>query len=259
MRVSDFGRILFAVSFAVLGGLLAGVQGFADVWPTVPKWAPAREALAMLSGVVLLIGGVGLLVPRIARVGALVLAGFLVLELLVLKLPHVVAHPLLMGVYEDGGESLACLGGAWVIFAMLPHAGGRFENVRIGQILFGLALVPFGLAHFVYLDQTAPLIPSWLPFPVTLSYLTGAAHIAAGLGILFGVLPWLAATLEAVMVSLFTLLVWVPAIVRAPSPLPNWSELCVSAAISGAAWVIAGSLTTRARVARDRGSSAGPA
>jgi uncharacterized membrane protein len=259
MRVAGLGKILFAVSLAVLGGLLAGAHGFADVWPTVPKWAPARDALAMLSGVVLLAGGLALLVPRVARIGALVLAAFFVVEMLVLKLPHVVGHPLLMGVYEDGGESLACLGGAWVIFVTLPHAGGRLANMHIGQILFGLALVPFGLAHFVYLDQTAPLIPHWLPFPVTLSYLTGAGHIAAGLGILSGVLPWLAATLEAAMVSLFTLLIWVPAIIAAPKLLPNWSELCISAAISGAAWAVAGSLTTPARDARSRDSSAGPA
>ena len=259
MRITALGRILFAMSLAVLGALLAGAHGFGDVWPTVPKWVPARDAWVTLSGLVLSIGGVGLLLPRTARIGALVLAAFFIVELLVLKLPHVVAHPLLAAVYEDGGETLACLGGAWAIFAMLPGGGRWFESVRGGQVLFGLALVPFGLAHFFYLDQTAPLIPHWLPFPVTLSYLTGGAHIAAGLGILAGVLPGLAATLEAAMVSLFTLLIWVPAVVRAPSQLPNWSELCVSAAISGAAWVVAGSLTTPARDARDRDNSADPA
>jgi uncharacterized membrane protein len=235
--MKDLGRILFAISFAILGGLLIGAHGFGDVWPTVPKWMPARAALTMLSGLVLVASSIALLVPRTARAGAMVLAGFLVVEILVLKLPHVVAHPLVVGVYEDGAESLACLGGAWTIIAMLY--GGTPAQRRPGQIAFALALLPFGLAHFVYLELTAPLIPSWLPFHVVLAYLTGAANIAAGLGILLGVRPWLAATLEAVMVSLFTLLVWVPIVAGAPTKLSNWSEICLSAAISGAAWAVA--------------------
>ena len=237
MRPADLGRILFATSFAALGGLLLAAHGFGDVWPTIPKWMPARDVLTMLSGIVLLVGGIGALVPRGAPVSAMVLAGFMSFELLVLKLPHIVAHPLLMGVYEDGAETLACLGGAWTIIAML-HDAAPVQR-RPGRIAFGLALIPFGLAHFIYLDLTAPLIPAWLPFHVALAYGTGAAYVAAGLAILSGVQARLAATLTAVMVSLFTLIIWVPAIVSAPGKLGNWSELLISAAITGAAWAVA--------------------
>ena len=256
MRIGDIGRILFGVSFAALGGLLLCAHGFGDIWPTIPKWMPARDVLTMFSGVVLLLGGIGALVPRTAPVGAMVLAGFFVFELALLKLPHVVAHPLLMGVYEDGAESLACLGGAWTIIAML-YAGTRAQR-RPGQIAFALALIPFGLAHFIYLELTAPLIPHWMLFPVALAYLTGAAYVAAGLAILARVLAPLAATLTAAMVSLFTLIIWVPAIVTAPKVLGNWSEFWISTAITGAAWAVAASFTTPARGAPDRDNSADP-
>ncbi|HWD27553.1 MAG TPA: hypothetical protein VG387_10335 [Rhizomicrobium sp.] len=255
MRTIDIGRILFALSLAVLGGLLVGVHGFGDVWPTVPKGFVWHDPIVMLTGIVLLTGGAALVAPRTARIGAMVLAGFFAFELAVLKLPHVVAHPMLMAVYEDGGETVACLGGALTILAML-RAGAW---LRVGQLSFGLALIPFGLAHFIYLDQTAPLIPAWLPFHATLAYLTGAAYIAAGLSILAKVLAPLAATLTAAMVSLFTLIIWVPAIVTGPKLLGNWSELCVSTAISGAAWAVAASFTTPARGAPNPGNSAGPA
>jgi hypothetical protein len=59
---------------------------------------------------------------------------------------------------------------------------------------------------------------------VPLTYATVAAHIAAGLGILFRVLPFLAATLETVMVSLFTLLIWVQAVLGTPKAF-DWTEL----------------------------------
>jgi uncharacterized membrane protein len=160
----------------------------------------------------------------------------------------VVAHPLVEVTWQSLGESVVFVAGAWTIYSLLARKGGgraEFGNVRLGQILFALALLPFGLSHFFYLDLTAPLIPSWLPFHVLLAYFTGAAYIAAGIAILFRVLPRLAATLTAVMVSLFTVLVWVPMVIAAPANLGNWSEIWVSAAITGAAWAVAGSFSVR--------------
>lgn len=161
-----------------------------------------------------------------------------------LQTPHVIAHPLVEGVWEETGESVICIAGAWTIFSLLTRNAGalaKYGNVRAGQIVFALALPAIGLSHFFYLDETAPLIPSWLPFHVALAYFTGAAWIAAGLAILSGVLARPAAILTAIMTSLFTLLVWVPMVIAAPASRGNWSEICVSAAISGAAWAVAGS------------------
>ena len=47
------------------------------------------------------------------------------------------------------------------------------------------------------------------------------------------------------MVSLFTLIVWMPAMFAAPMSRANWSEIVTSAAISGAAWAVAGSFGER--------------
>jgi uncharacterized membrane protein len=130
-------------------------------------------------------------------------------------------------------EVVALLAGAWALCASNVRA------MRFAQLVFGFALIPFGLAHFIYLNMTAPLIPAWIPLHTPLSYFTGAAQIAAGLAILVNVLPWLAATLEAVMLSAFTVLVWIPLIFATPHSQNVWSELSLSWAISGAAWVVA--------------------
>lgn len=78
-----------------------------------------------------------------------------------------------------------------------------------------------------------------MPFRAFLTYFTGFAHIAAGLAIATGFVPRLAATLEAVMESLFTLIVWGTAIVTAPVTLMNWVSFFASTALSAAAWVLA--------------------
>jgi len=240
----EIGRGLFAVSFAVLGALLIGFHNFAKVWPplALPRgsW---HGLLAILCGAILLVNGLALCLPRTARLSALILAGFLLLRML-LEVPRIVAHPLTEANWYAVSESLVFAAGAWTIFSTAPGGGflAKFGSARFGQWLFALALPAIGLSHFFYLGQTTPLIPRWLPHHVALAYFTGAAHIAAGVGILSGVAKRLAATLEAVMVSLFTVLVWVPMVAAAPGKLFDWSELCVSAAITGAAWAVAGSL-----------------
>jgi uncharacterized membrane protein YphA (DoxX/SURF4 family) len=92
------------------------------------------------------------------------------------------------------------------------------------------------------------MVPNWLPGRLGFAYLTGVGHIAAGIGIIIGVLPRLAATLEALMMSLFGLLVWVPSFFANPRPAwatppqNQWSELVVNLVLAAAAWVVASSL-----------------
>jgi uncharacterized membrane protein len=248
MRITGTGQILLALSFIMLGALSLGLPDFAREWPMVPKAIIWHDTFASLFAAMLLASGMALLVSRTARPASLVLAGLLLLRVLLLQTPQVVAHPLVEGTWYDLSENLTLVAGAWTIFSMMPHEAGAFANfgnVRLGQILFALALPAIGLSHMFYVGLTAPLIPSWLPFHVPLAYLTGVAHIAAGAGILFGFLPLLAATLEAVMVSLFTLLVWVPMVIAAPANRFDWSEICVSTAIAGSAWAVAESFRGR--------------
>ena len=55
-------------------------------------------------------------------------------------------------------------------------------------------------------------------------YLTGAGHVAAGLAILFGVLPRLAAVLEAAQITAFVILAHIPAVFGAPRDRVQWGD-----------------------------------
>jgi uncharacterized membrane protein YphA (DoxX/SURF4 family) len=91
----------------------------------------------------------------------------------------------------------------------------------------------------VYVKETAELVPAWLPYRVGWAYLTGAGQIACGLGVLFSVLPRVAAWSEAGMLTLFTLLVWGPAVLSAPRTRLPWTAFFISWSIASAAWVVA--------------------
>ncbi|HET9388248.1 MAG TPA: hypothetical protein VFO44_01240 [Steroidobacteraceae bacterium] len=137
------------------------------------------------------------------------------------------------------GEDLSLATGGWIIYYAIT--GADESSRRLVRASFGLSLLPIGLSHFVYLHGAAQLIPAWFPLRVPLTALTGAAHIAAGLAILFNIVPRLAATLEALMESLFTLICWVTAVVANPTDRQNWVNVFISATLSAAAWAVADS------------------
>jgi uncharacterized membrane protein len=246
VRVIGMGHFLLAVGFAGLGILSLLSGDFALNWQPVPLWVPWRSQLAYFSGVVLLACGVGLLLKRSAWLSALTLTIDVLIWLLVLQIPRVAAHPSSESTWLGFSENLVLVAGGWTLLISLGASDDRSTNpvvsedsVRVARFLFAASLPLIGLSHFVYSQLTAAMVPTWLPNRVALAYLTGVAHMAAGVGLLLGVLPRLASTLEATMLSLFTLLVWVPRVVAAPASRAEWTAMLVSAALTGAAWVVA--------------------
>ena len=244
MLLSKLDRVFFALGLIGLGILSFVYADFALQWQPVPAWIPGRTYLAYASGAVMIALGVGLL----SRPRSIVSSVLLVYALwwVLLKLPPVLMAPQLEYNWLGLGEIAVIFAAALVIFAKDPARGASSKlkfatgdnGVRIARIVFGLALIPIGLSHFVYAKETIGFIPTWIPFPRGWAYLTGAGHIAAGLGVLVGVVPRLAATLEAAMIGVFTALVWLPLVVQTPNQL-NWTGFFISWTIGAAAWVVA--------------------
>ncbi len=249
MRHVGIGRVLLAVGLMGLG-ILALVYGdFALPWQPVPSWVPWRGVLANLSGLLELALGVGLLWGPAVALASRVLFVYLAIWLVVLKVPHIVMAPTVELNWNGAAEIAVVFAGAWVLVARLGDGwGGKKLSGSTGdrgvcnaRLLFAIALPAIGLSHFVYHAPTAAMVPAWLPARGALAYLTGAGHIAAGFGVAFAIYPRLAATLEAAMISVFTLLVWVPGVVADPTSRLQWTALIISWTIGAGAWVVADS------------------
>jgi uncharacterized membrane protein len=250
-RIKPSTRALFASGLIGVGLVGLRFGDFASVSQEFPAWVPARTAIVYMAAALMLLGGIGLLFERTAAWSARVLVVYLALWVLLLNVPIVLKSPLVEVNWQGLAEIAVLLAGGWVLFATLAaqedgstsNVAAGTRGVRLAQLLFGLALPPLGLAHFVYLNLTAPLVPAWLPYHTGWAYLTGAAQIAAGFAVLLSIRPRLAATLEAAMLTAFTILVWIPAIVAAPGVQGLWSEFTISWAISAGAWVVAESIS----------------
>jgi uncharacterized membrane protein len=247
IRIASVSHAAFAATMIGFGiqGLVK--RNFGPIWEPVPESLPGRSILIYLCALVLLACGVGLLWRRSSAAAARVLLAFLLLWLLLLRLP-LMAISFTVNTWYSVCQTAVIVAAAWVLYVWFATDGDkkRFgfatgENgLRIARALYGVALIPFGLAHFLYLQATAPLVPAWLHAPVAWSYFTGATFIAAGIAVLIGVYARLAAALSTLQIGLFTLVVWVP-IVLSGANASQWTEFVVSWALTAGGWVVADS------------------
>lgn len=238
------GRIGFAVAMCALGVLGAYYGDFALQWQPVPHSLPGYTLAAYTSAALLILGGLGVLVRARAPLAALLLMGCLGVFWLLPQALRLPAAPGSLGTWLGFCEVLGVVSGACLLWS----AGTQVRVQRTARVVFGLCCLVYGASHFVYAGYTAAMIPSWLPQRLGLAYVTGTGHILVGLALVFNQMPRLAALLEAVMMSLFVILLHVPSLWA--SPAPEWAPtfrteitpLFWATALAASAWLVYESL-----------------
>ena len=109
----------------------------------------------------------------------------------------------------------------------------------LGRIFIAIALVVFGVQHFMYGAFVAGLVPAWMPGRLFWAYFVGAAFFAAAAGILYQRSARPAATLLGVMFLLFVVLLHIPRIAAHSSDGNEWTSGFVALAMCGGAWIVA--------------------
>ncbi|MGH7650665.1 MAG: hypothetical protein ACREMS_02365 [Gemmatimonadaceae bacterium] len=272
IRSTSLSQVVFAVTMIGLGLLGLVTRDFTPLWVGVPQSIPGREPLAWLCALIALISGAGLLWNRTALVASRVLFGFFVIWLLFVRVPYIFIASTATDTWWACGQTAVMIAASWILYIELTRerevgppdfASEMGHRIAIGEMgqriataLYGLGLIPFGIAHFTYLARTVSMVPGWLPWHLAWAYFTGSAFIAAGVALVIGICARLAAMLSAWQLGLFTLLVWGPVLLAGHPTASDWSETIVSWVLTSAAWVVASSyrgvlwLTVRKRSAK---------
>ena len=237
MPLSRAGITVFAVPLVGLGVLGLLHHDFALVWQPVPGWVPRRELIADACGVVSLVSGLGLLWRRTMAAASAVAFVYLLLWLVLLRVPAIFSAPREVS-WSGCGENAIALAGALALFAELGSPGAA-RGVSVARLMLGVALIPCGLAHLSYFKDTADFIPSWIPGHGGWVIATALGFFAAAAGILFSVFARLAAAMVTGMMAAFTLLIWLPGAVTAARDRVEWTGLFVSWLLTAGAWVVA--------------------
>ena len=135
-------------------GLVNGT--FGPGWEPVPASMPVSQMFAYFSDLVYIGCGVGLLLRPTAAFAGRVLFVCLLLWLLLLRLPWLAIDPQ-VGTWWPASSTSVILGAAWTIYASLATEWDRNRvgfivggtGIRIAQTLFGIGLIPLGIAHFI--------------------------------------------------------------------------------------------------------------
>lgn len=233
-KVRQVATIAAGVVLIYLGILNIAYRDSLLNWQPTPDGAPWKVPFAFVSALILIVGGIGILLPQWRAKGAMLAAGWVAVWAVLLHLPHVVTdHD--MGAFLGLAEASANAIG-------LATLTGCFDAARrplLLRLAFGLCLVIFGASHFVYAGFTAQMVPAWLPDRLGLAYLTGAIHALTGACLLAGIRVRLAATIEALMMSSFVLLVHIPGVAAAPRDRMQLTMLGMAGLLTAGAWLVA--------------------
>ncbi|MGA9304014.1 MAG: hypothetical protein WBW31_01295 [Candidatus Sulfotelmatobacter sp.] len=250
---------------AIFLGLLGLVSGdFATAWQNVGPNVPLRVPLAYLTAVIELAGGIALLWPRTARIGALTLT----IVYSVFTLIWVPKAFVNLGDYGSIGnvfEEFSLVAAGLVLCAIFSPAGSYLARRRhFFVLLFGICPISFGIVHIVDMPGLLGMIPGWLPpARVFWAYTTTLGFFGAAVAILTGIMAPFAARLLTAEIVIFELLVWIPKLSAEPRNHFNWAGNAICIALAGASWTVSDSISAAAKTklipAESRGEVSIPA
>jgi uncharacterized membrane protein len=239
------GWRVYGVGVMALGMASLAFREF-DPGQRVPENFAARIALAYAVGAFMVVAAAAVEWRRTAAWGAAALAAYFALFVVILMNGRFLLTDYAVFVtYENIAMQLSIAAGGLIIYATTARIDAALAArlTRLGQLTFGACALVFGGAHFVYMSNTASMVPKWLPPTQEFwGYATGVCFVAAGVAILTGVRARLAAILVTAMIASFGLLANGPILLADHSTHWNWSESALNLAVCGAAWVVADSM-----------------
>jgi len=256
------GVYLLAAASIAAGAINLAWGDFATDWQPIQAFGDhiaGRALLADLAAAWLVVAGAAAFAPRTRRAGAAGLAvAYGVFALFWLPRLYYVPRffgfdlPRTIGVLDGLGQQLILVAAAVIAYVGPCGSRGAREPAAatVARVTFGLCAVVFGVAHFTSISGVAPLVPHWIPFGGAFwAAATGIAFILSGAAIVTTRFGAPAARSLAVMLAIFSAVVWVPQLFEFPHDQAAWGGNAYNLAAVAAAWIVADRLALRGFVA----------
>lgn len=250
-------RAFYGVAIVVYGFQQLYYGDFRNV--QLPPWQyyiPALKILAYAAGVGLIIVGLAIIFEKKAKQASLILGGIFLLLCCFVHVPYeLISEPnktYHLGVWGNALKELALCGGAFIVAGSFDatQLDGQQKNFIIkflekiipyGRIFFCITITSFGIAHFMYLNSIAAMVPASIPDHTFWAYFAGVALIGSGVFIILDIRKRTIAALLGTMIFCWFILLHIPSVI-ANSATDTRNEVASAfdaLAFSGTAFLIA--------------------
>jgi hypothetical protein len=247
--LASVGRAIFALAIIALGAenIVCAHGSFASLGPgshsmPVLPFLPSIPRLVILFGVLWVACGVGLLTRRWLSASVYALGVTYIFWTLAHVLPKYIALPGDMGLRTVVFEPLALASIALLLPGPAATPGWLSLTCRI---VVAVAMIVFGVDHFLALAGIGSLIPGWIPWHVFWIALFGVVFIASGIGIGLGILERWSWFGLGLMFAIWVITLHIPRtlgfynIPGAITDPDEWSSLFIAIGLWGGPWAMA--------------------
>jgi uncharacterized membrane protein len=224
-KIVALSNLCFAVPLAVFGALhLFGPQ---FVLAIVPRYMPWRLFWVYFIGGALIAASLSIATKIGVRWSGLLFGTMMFLFVAMIHFPGALRQPHNRIIWTIVLREMSFGGGGWILAAMAKdgwRGQARTTLITVGRIAITLALVFFGIEHFLHPMGLpgVPLqkeMPSWMPVPgrILIDYVTGAALLIAGGSVLLPRKTRSVAACVGGWLLLMVLVIYVPVLIGALS------------------------------------------
>jgi hypothetical protein len=233
--LSTTGRVFYALALVGFGLQYALSGHLRRGLPIYPTWLHPNTILAYTLAAVLIAAGLALLTTwRTSAISLILGLGLLATSAFYLTHTNYV-------LYDADGRTLflECLSLAASALILHGLASGSRYSLMPGRLFFAIAMIVFGVQHFLYVRFLSTLVPHYLPGHHLWVIATGLALIAAGLSLATTIEDKYAAYGLFVLFFGWLVLLHIPRILHALHNGDEWSSGFVVLAFSGTSLLLA--------------------
>jgi uncharacterized membrane protein len=222
-KIVALSNLCVAVPLAVFGALhLFGPRFVMDL---VPVYIPWRLFWVYAVGCALIAASLSIATRIAVRWSGLLFGIMMFLFVAMIHLPGALRHPHDRILWTIVFREMSFGGAGWILAgtAIDGWSGqGKSTLISVGRVLIAIALILFGLEHFLYPTGLpgVPLrkeMPAWIPGRVLIDYVTGAALLVGGVSMLLIRKTRTVATCLGAWIVLMVLVIYGPVLIAALS------------------------------------------
>lgn len=242
------GCYFFAIAIIGFAIIQFKTGNFPAAFLPVPASFPARKFFVYLTGCILLISGAFIFLNKNVRIAAAITGLLFILYFIFLQLPKLVSNLYDPNAWTITFETLAISSSAFILAGMSPcdfpgnHKWDRVINniAKASCYSFAIALVVFGIQHFMYEDFIMTLIPSWVPAHYFWSYVVRFGFILTAISILINRQTRLSTVLFGVMFLIWILILHGPRVIANSKKETEWTSFFIAMAMAGIGFMLSG-------------------